>query len=129
MRRNIKWTAELGREFAGTRIGIGNNIYVREEDEIAQCESGGSAMAIGLNCGVLICSDNRLLGCLDCGVDVLNKIGGGGVECRSQSRRGTSRFGTISEKKGRKCCRAVGCRIIRKIPSRPERGPNWNDCD
>jgi hypothetical protein len=33
----------------------------------------------------------------------------------SQSRRGTSRFSTISEKKGGKCCRAVESRIICKF--------------
>ena len=79
LRCNCKWAAELGHEFAGTLIGIINCISSIEEDEISNVERGWPAMAIGLNCCVFICSDDSLLGGLDRGVDVLNKIRCGGV--------------------------------------------------
>ena len=48
-------------------------------------------------------------------MDVLTKIRSGGILRRIQSRRGTSRFSTVREEKGRKCCRAVESIILRKF--------------
>jgi hypothetical protein len=95
--RNGKGTAKLGHEFARTGIRVGSYMTCRKEDKVANSEVAGAAMAIGLSGCVLVCANNGSVSSIDCGMNVLNKVGSSGVGRRNHTERGAVGFQAICE--------------------------------